>query len=34
VQTDSIIKKLYPFDIATGYSEGDLRGIWSITFLK
>ena len=34
VQTDSIIKKLYPFDIATGYTEGDLRGIWSITFNK
>ena len=32
VQTDSIIKTLYPFDIATGYNEGDLRGIWSITF--
>jgi len=32
MQTDSIIKIIYPFDIATGYSEGDLRGIWSITF--
>lgn len=34
VKTDSIIKSIYPFDIATGYSEGDLRGIWSITFNK
>jgi len=32
VKTDSIIKILYPFDIATGYQEGDLRGIWSIAF--
>jgi len=34
VKTDSIIKTLYQFDIATGYSEGDLRGLWSITFNK
>jgi hypothetical protein len=34
VKTDSIIKLIYPFDIATGYSEGDVRGIWSITFNK
>lgn len=34
VTTDSIIKSIYPFDIATGYSEGDVRGIWSITFNK
>lgn len=32
VKTDSIIKSLYQFDIATGYNDGDLRGIWSITF--
>lgn len=32
VKTDSIIKSLYPNDKATGYSEGDLRGVWSITF--
>ena len=32
VKTDSIIKSLYPNDKAIGYSEGDLRGIWSITF--
>lgn len=34
VKTDSIIKSIYPFDIATGYSEGDVRGVWSITFNK
>jgi len=32
VKTDSIIKSLYPNDKATGYNDGDLRGIWSITF--
>ena len=32
VKTDSIIKSLYPDDKAVGYNEGDLRGIWSITF--
>lgn len=32
VKTDSIIKALYPKDLATGYAAGDLRGIWSITF--
>lgn len=32
VQTDSILKSLYPNDKAIGYEEGDLRGIWSITF--
>jgi hypothetical protein len=32
VKTDSIIKSLYPNDKAIGYAEGDLRGIWSITF--
>ena len=31
-QADSIIKTFYPNDIATGYNEGDLRGVWSITF--
>lgn len=34
VKTDSIIKSLYPKDKAVGYSEGDLRGIWSIEFKK
>jgi hypothetical protein len=32
--TDSIIKSYYLNDMATGYSEGDLRGIWSISFTK
>lgn len=32
VKTDSIIKSLYPNDLATGYKEGDLRGIWSVSF--
>lgn len=32
VKTDSIIKSLYLADKATGYNEGDLRGIWSIEF--
>lgn len=31
---DSIIKTKYPEDMATGYQEGDLRGMWSITFSK
>ena len=34
IKTDSIIKSLYPNDKAIGYAEGDLRGIWSITFDK
>ncbi|MDD3723688.1 MAG: DUF3365 domain-containing protein [Lutibacter sp.] len=34
VKTDSIIKSLYSNDKAIGYNEGDLRGIWSITFKK
>lgn len=32
VKTDSIIKSIYPYDAATGFKEGDLRGIWSIAF--
>jgi hypothetical protein len=28
------IKKLYPQDQAVGYSENEIRGIWSITFKK
>jgi hypothetical protein len=32
VKTDSILNELYPEDRAKGYSEGDLRGIWSIAF--
>ena len=31
-QTDSIIKSLYPNDKATGFKEGDFRGVMSITF--
>ena len=31
-ESDSIIKVLYPSDKAVGFKEGDLRGIWSITF--
>ena len=32
--TDSLIKSHYPNDLATGFKEGDLRGIWSISFSK
>jgi hypothetical protein len=32
--SDSIIESYYPKDLATGFKEGDLRGIWSITFNK
>ena len=32
IETDSIIKTFYPHDAATGFKEGDLRGIWSIIF--
>jgi hypothetical protein len=28
------ILKLYPKDLALGYSENEVRGIWSITFNK
>lgn len=31
-ETDSIIKVLYPNDKAVGFKEGDLRGMWSITY--
>ena len=30
--TDSIIKSYYPNDMALGFQENDLRGIWSIAF--
>lgn len=33
-KTMESILKLYPFDLATGYKEGDLRGMWKITFLE
>ena len=29
---DSLIKTKYPKDKAIGYKDGDLRGIWSVTF--
>jgi hypothetical protein len=29
---DSIIKSYYPNDLATAYQEGELRGMWSISF--
>lgn len=32
--TDSIIKSYYPDDMAIGFEENDLRGIWSIKFEK
>ena len=32
VKTDSLVKSLYPNDKAIGYKDGDLRGVWSITF--
>ncbi|WP_456378568.1 Tll0287-like domain-containing protein [Lutibacter sp.] len=32
VKTDSLIKSLYPNDKAIGYKDGNLRGVWSITF--
>ncbi|HPQ22271.1 MAG TPA: DUF3365 domain-containing protein [Saprospiraceae bacterium] len=31
VETQSSIKKLYPHDLATGYKENELRGIWVVT---
>ena len=33
-KTDSLIKSYYPEDAATGYSDGELRGMWDIAFLK
>lgn len=33
-KTIEIIKQKYPEDLATGYKEGDLRGMWKITFLN
>ncbi len=32
VETDSMIKAHYPDDRATGFSTGDLRGMWVVTF--
>lgn len=33
-KTLDIIREKYPNDLATGYKEGDLRGLWKITFLE
>jgi len=32
-ETMSILKQLYPNDLATGYALNDFRGVWKITFL-
>jgi len=32
-KTLEIIRLKYPDDLATGYKEGDIRGLWKITFL-
>lgn len=32
IKTDSLIKSLYPNDMAINYKKGDFRGIWSIEF--
>lgn len=32
MQTDSLIKARYPKDRATGFAEGDLRGMWVVHF--
>lgn len=34
LKTLEIITQKYPNDMATGYKEGDLRGLWKITFLS
>ena len=34
IRTDSIIKSFYPDDQATGFKEGELRGLWKVTFNK
>jgi hypothetical protein len=31
-KTLAIIRQKYPDDLATNYKEGDLRGLWKITF--
>ena len=30
--THSLLQSRYPADAATGYKEGELRGIWSVNF--
>jgi len=32
--TLDVIRQKYPGDLATGYKEGDFRGLWKITFTK
>lgn len=32
VKTDSILKSLYPQDMAIGYGDTEVRGLWSLTF--
>lgn len=32
IETDSLIKAHYPSDMATGFAEGDLRGMWAVYF--
>jgi hypothetical protein len=32
LETDSIIKSIYHADAATGFAEGDFRGMWAIYF--
>mgnify|MGYP001088894035 CR=1 FL=1 len=34
VENNQIIKEKYPNDQSVGYAEGDLRGMWHITFKK
>jgi hypothetical protein len=33
-ETLSMIKELYPDDLATGYAMNDFRGVWKITFMQ
>jgi hypothetical protein len=34
LENNQLIKDKYPNDLATGYAEGDLRGMWHVTFKK
>ena len=34
METLAAIRKKYPDDMATGYKEGDFRGMWKITFME
>ena len=33
-ENNQLIKEKYPNDLATGYTEGDLRGMWHVRFKK